>query len=165
MTGVGVQPLKSPSLPSSFLPGLAGVMSREGGETDGERHAGDGHCREARAEVRWSRPGTLWIFPAPRVSLLVGREEEWGVRSKAQRLKRKPLAASPPPPPPQILAEPHFPESRGSKGKPAVLLPGGMAHAGLTAGFNHPLSALQTLSSYMAWLFAQVTSGPGMLRL
>lgn len=93
--------------------------SREGGETDGERHAGDRHCREANAEVRRSRPGDPVDFPGTTcLPLPAGRVEEQGVRSKAHRQKKKPLASDSPAPPPRILAEPHFPESRGPKGKP-----------------------------------------------
>lgn len=83
-------------------------------------------------------PGTTCL-PLP-----VGREEERGVRSKAQRQK-KPLAfASPAPPHPKSWQNLTSQRVEAQRGSLVVLLPGGMAHVGLIAGFNHP-SALLTL--------------------
>lgn len=59
--------------------------------------------------------------------------------------KKKPLAfASPAPPHPKSWQNLTSQRVEAQRGSLVVLLPGGMAHVGLIAGFNHP-SALLTL--------------------
>lgn len=75
--------------------------------------------------------------------LPVVREDEQGVRSKAHRQK-KAFSFCFPAPHPKSWWNLTSQRAEAQRGSLIVLLPGGMAHAGLTVGFNHP-SVLLTL--------------------
>ena len=73
----------------------------------------------------------------------VVREDEQGVRRRLTA-KKRPLTSASPAPQPESWWNLTSQRAEAQRGSLVVLLPGGMAHAGLTVGFNH-LSVLLIL--------------------